>query len=97
MFHGYIEFKTFLDAQVPERNFKERRVLVELSPSSYLLLCGLVKDALEVNSDATPLLKRLASELKTAISNQPVPIELAGKADAIATIGFPAVRLDKAS
>lgn len=38
-------------------------MLVELSPVAYLTLCGLVRDALEVSSDASFLLQKVAKEL----------------------------------
>jgi len=52
-------------------------VLVELSPAAYLTLCGLVRDALEVGSDADPLLQRLADELSGATAGGMIPSELA--------------------
>lgn len=41
---------------------------MELSPSVYIALCGLVQDALEHPSDAMPLLKRVEHELGKAKS-----------------------------
>jgi hypothetical protein len=52
-------------------------VLVELSPVAYLTLCGLVRDAMEVGSDAEPLLKLLADELSGATAGGMIPSELA--------------------
>lgn len=52
-------------------------MLVELSPAAYLTLCGLVRDALEVGSDADPLLQRLADELSGATAGGMIPSELA--------------------
>lgn len=52
-------------------------MLVELSPVSYLALCGLVGDALEVESDATPLLQRVARELSGALAGGMISSELA--------------------
>lgn len=54
-------------------------VLVELSPMAYLALCGLVRDALEVDSDATPILERVADELMGATAGGMVSSELAEK------------------
>lgn len=52
-------------------------MLVELSPVAYLALCGLVRDALEVSSDAEPLLNRVAQELSGATAGGMIPSELA--------------------
>ena len=52
-------------------------MLVELSPMAYLTLCGLVRDALEVDSDATVLLQRVADELMGANAGGMVSSELA--------------------
>ena len=51
-------------------------MLVELSPVSYLALCGLVQDALLHPSDATLLLTRAAKELKSATAGGMIPSEL---------------------
>lgn len=51
-------------------------MLVELSPVTYLALCGLVRDALLQPSDATPLLNRVAEELATATAGGLIPSEL---------------------
>ena len=51
-------------------------MLVELSPVTYLALCGLVQDALLENSDATPLLLRVARELRSATAGGMIPSEL---------------------
>jgi len=51
-------------------------VLVELTPAAYLALCGLVRDALEVDSDATPLLNRVASELMGATAGDMISSEI---------------------
>lgn len=52
-------------------------MLVELSPVAYLALCGLVRDALEVESDASPLLQRVANELMGATAGDMISSELA--------------------
>ena len=44
---------------------------------AYLTLCGLVRDALEVDSDATVLLQRVADELMGANAGGMVSSELA--------------------
>jgi hypothetical protein len=51
-------------------------VLVELSPVSYLALCGLVQDALLHPSDATLLLTRVSKELRNATAGGMIPSEL---------------------
>lgn len=51
-------------------------MLVELTPAAYLALCGLVRDALEVDSDATPLLNRVASELMGATAGDMISSEI---------------------
>ena len=52
-------------------------MLVELSPVTYLALCGLVQDALLHPSDATPLLQRTLNELQSATAGGMIPSELA--------------------
>jgi hypothetical protein len=52
-------------------------VLVELSPTAYLALCGLVRDALEVDSDARFILERVADELMGATAGGMISSELA--------------------
>ena len=56
-------------------------MLVELSPSTYLALCGLVRDALLGPSDATPLLNKVVLELAGATANGIIPSELAENPD----------------
>ena len=51
-------------------------MLVELSPTAYLALCGLVRDALEIESDASPLLARVADELMGATAAGMIDSEL---------------------
>lgn len=51
-------------------------VLVELSPTAYLALCGLVRDALEVDSDANALLANVAEELMGAMAGGMISSEL---------------------
>lgn len=51
-------------------------MLVELSPTAYLALCGLVRDALEVESDASPLLNRVAGELMGVTAGGMIDSEL---------------------
>lgn len=66
-------------------------MLVELSPVAYLALCGLVRDALEVDSDATPLLQRVADELMGAMAGGMVSSEFAEepmRMDALRRGGF---------
>ncbi len=61
-------------------------MLVELSPVAYLALCGLVRDALEVSSDAEPLLNRVAQELSGATAGGMIPSELAEDPDHITAL-----------
>ena len=56
-------------------------MLVELTPTAYLTLCGLVRDALEYPSDAEPLLQRTANELMGATAGGMIPSELAEEPD----------------
>ncbi|MBI3419914.1 MAG: hypothetical protein HY053_07270 [Proteobacteria bacterium] len=50
---------------------------MNLSPSVYLALCGLVKDALEVPNDAEPVLHKAAVELAAAVTGpEEVPAEV---------------------
>lgn len=51
-------------------------MLVEVSPATYLALCGLVSDALLEPSDATPLLIRAAKELGYATAGGMIPSDL---------------------
>lgn len=51
-------------------------MIIELSPVSYIALCGLVQDALQEKSDASPLLQRIARELTLAASDNESSAEL---------------------
>ena len=51
-------------------------MLVEVSPITYLALCGLVSDALQHPSDATPILVRAARELGGVTAGGMIPSEL---------------------
>jgi len=51
-------------------------MLVEVSPVTYLALCGLVEDALLHPSDATAILKRAKRELGSAMAGGMIPSEL---------------------
>ena len=51
-------------------------MFVELSPVTYLALCGLVSDALQHPSDATALLLRAGKELGNATAGGMIPSEL---------------------
>lgn len=61
-------------------------MLVELSPQVYLTLCALVRDNLEVESDATPLLEKAASELMGATAGGMIPSELAEDPDHLSAL-----------
>ncbi len=62
---------------------------VEISPTVYLVLCGLVRDAMEVQSDAEPLLRKAAVELASAMAEAPDDIaeEISDRAAAITDMG----------
>ena len=51
-------------------------MLVEVSPATYLALCGLVSDALQEPSDAQAILLRAAKELGGATAAGMIPAEL---------------------
>ncbi len=57
---------------------------IEMSPSVYLALCALVKDAMEVDSDATPVLQQAARELSAVLATLDLPGEVNVRKDAIA-------------
>jgi len=66
-------------------------VLVELSPSAYLALCGLVRDAQSSDSDAGPLLEKVARELAQAMAGGLIPAEIAAqpeRLEALRRAGF---------
>ena len=66
-------------------------MLVELSPVAYLALCGLVRDALLDDSDASPLLRRVATELDSATAGGMIPSELTehpAHLEALRRVGF---------
>lgn len=57
---------------------------INLSPAAYLALCGLVKDALEVESDAAPVLRMAALELASAAGTpDEIPEEIMERVDGI--------------
>jgi hypothetical protein len=64
--------------------------LVELSPAAYLALCGLVRDALLNDTDAAPLLNRVAKELSGALADS-IPDDLSEqpeRVEALRRAGF---------
>lgn len=64
-------------------------MVVELSPSVLMTLCGLVSDALQEDSDAASLLHRAARELAQSVTC--VPGELAAqpeRLEALRRAGF---------
>ena len=66
-------------------------MLVELSPTAYLALCGLVRDALEIDSDASAILEHVADELMGATAGGMISSELAenpNNLDALRRGGF---------
>lgn len=64
-------------------------MIIELSSPVYLALCGLVQDALQHPSDATPLLNKAAQELASAMNGGMIPAELLepSKFDALRRLG----------
>jgi len=87
-----IKGHTVMNFVTANNNCENRNMLVELTPVTYLALCGLVRDALLTDSDASPLLQRVAKELGTATAGA-VPEELAGQPahlEALRRIGFAA-------
>ena len=60
---------------------------IEMSPSVYLALCALVKDALEVESDASPILSKAALELASAAATlEGLPEEVQQRGAAISAM-----------
>ncbi|MER2520740.1 MAG: hypothetical protein ABTQ34_08655 [Bdellovibrionales bacterium] len=51
-------------------------MMIELSPTAYTVLCGLVMDNMMTDSDAAPLLRRVAQELGAIASGGMIPSEL---------------------
>ena len=51
-------------------------MLVELTPTTYITLCGLVKDALLTKTDAEHLLRMADRELAGLVSSDMLPSEL---------------------
>lgn len=49
---------------------------VEISPTAYLTICGLVRDALEIDSDANILLASVAEELMNVTAAGMISSEL---------------------
>ncbi|MGB4101628.1 MAG: hypothetical protein WBK91_06965 [Alphaproteobacteria bacterium] len=48
--------------------------MLQLSAKSYMALCALVHDAMQVSNDAAPILAQVASEL--ALTDNRLPIDL---------------------
>jgi len=66
-------------------------VHVELTPKAYLAICGLVRDALEIESDANEILKSVADELMNATADNMISSELSENPkhiDALRNAGF---------
>lgn len=61
-------------------------MLVELSPATYIALCGLVRDALQVESDATPILRRAEKELVNVTAGDMLPSELVEQPECLETL-----------
>lgn len=65
------------------------KMRIEITPSVYLALCALVKDALEVESDAAPILNKAALELAAAASQQDLPEAVQAHAQTILAMAQP--------
>ena len=52
-------------------------MLVELTPTTYLALCAIVKDMLTLETDATPLLQQVDQELSGVLAGGMISSELA--------------------
>ncbi len=66
-------------------------MLVDLSPAVYMALCAMIRDELQTDSDASPLLQRVAAELARAIANDHIPEDLAEqpeRVEALRRAGF---------
>ena len=61
-------------------------MFVELSPTAYLVLCGLVRDAQEIDGDAAALLARVARELKGATAGGMIDSELASNPERLESL-----------
>lgn len=57
--------------------------MVELSPASYVALLALVRENLEHESDASPLLKRVEAELAHAVANDRVHDDLVAEPERV--------------
>lgn len=51
-------------------------MMIELSPTAYTALCGLVMDTMLTDSDAAPLMHRVMRELGSVASGGMIPSEL---------------------
>lgn len=61
-----------------------------MTPTVFLALCGLVKDALIVPSDATPVLQKAAAELAAAFQElEQIPEPLEAHSETISTLADP--------
>ena len=49
-------------------------MMLQISTASYLTLCALLHDAMQVESDAGPVLARVASELSLAAAGLPADL-----------------------
>ncbi len=58
-----------------------------MTPTVFLALCGLVKDALVVPSDATPVLQKAAAELSAAFNElSEIPAQLEPHTETISNL-----------
>ena len=66
-------------------------MMVELSPAVYMALLALVREELQTESDASPLLKRVEAELARAVANDRIDDDLAEqpeRVEALRRAGF---------
>lgn len=60
--------------------------MVDISPMTYLVLCGLVRDALQHPNDATPFLRRAEQELGGVTAGDMIPSELVEQPEYMETL-----------
>jgi hypothetical protein len=61
-------------------------VFIEVTPETYIALCGLVSDALQYPSDATVILRRAEKELKCVTAGNMIPSELVEQPECLETL-----------
>lgn len=51
-------------------------MMIDVSTKSYMVLCAMVREAIEDNTDANPLLEQVAAELAAAVAPGNMPDEI---------------------